>query len=447
MMASAILIIEMRTIGLETFLPCTTLLSVFLDMKYSNDNFFSSNWLKYTKDLCLKSLFIFLITSCNGAEIENGAVTNTLANNNQDEVVVGAERINEYLPLLEGKKVGVVGNQSSMIGETHLVDSLLSLNVNIVKVFSPEHGFRGDADAGEKVKSGNDLKTGLPLVSLYGNNKKPTIEQLKGIDIVIFDIQDVGVRFYTYISTLHYVMEACAEQKLPVIILDRPNPNGHYVDGPVLDSNFTSFVGMHQVPIVHGMTIAEYGWMVNSEGWLKAGVKCELTTINCLNYNHSTPYSLPIAPSPNLRSDVSIQLYPSLCLLEATTVTVGRGTDGPFERYGHPDFPDTLWSFIPKPGYGSKDPKHNGEKCYGYNLNNETYYRMYQLDLSFLMNSNVLLGGKLFDGRARFFNLLAGNDVLIEQINSGMTEDEIRLTWQEDLLEFKLIREKYLLYN
>lgn len=415
-------------------------------MKYSNDNFFSSNWLKYTKDLCLKSLFIFLIASCSN----QGANASPSIEETQEEakeIIVGAERVDAYLPMLIGKNVGIVGNQTSMINDVHLVDSLLSLGVNVKKVFSPEHGFRGDADAGEKVSSTVDKKTGLPLVSLYGKNKKPYKEQLTGLDVVVFDIQDVGVRFYTYISTLHYVLEACAESDIPVIILDRPNPNGHYVDGPILDPNFKSFVGMHQVPIVHGMTIGEYGKMINEEGWLTNNIKCDVTVIPCENYSHSTPYSLPIHPSPNLRSDISIQLYPSLCLLESTTVTVGRGTEGPFERYGHPDFPDTLWSFIPKPGPGSKNPKHNGEKCYGFNLNQIEYERMYKLDLSFLMNANKLLDGKLFEDKAKFFNLLAGNDLLLKQIQDGMSEDEIRITWQEGLDKFKAIRAKYLLYN
>lgn len=361
-------------------------------------------------------------------------------------VSVGAEQTAEYLPMLTGKKVGVVGNQSSLIGQTHLVDSLLSLDVDVTKVFSPEHGFRGDADAGEHVSSEKDQRTGLPIVSLYGKNKKPTQAQLSGLDIVVFDIQDVGVRFYTYISTLHYVMEACAEANIPVIVLDRPNPNGHYVDGPILDMKYKSFVGMHPVPIVYGMTIGEYGKMINGENWLENKLKCDLTVIGCKNYDHDTPYSLPVPPSPNLRSDVSIQLYPSLCILEATTVTVGRGTDGPFERYGHPDFPKMDFEFTPKSGAGSKNPKHKNVKCYGYDLG-EDDFRATEFDLTFLLNANKLLKGKTFIDRSSMFNLLSGNDELAQQLKNGKSETEIRASWEDELDTFKLTRKKYLIYD
>ncbi len=363
-------------------------------------------------------------------------------------IIVGAEQMDKYLPFINrGKKVGIVANQSSMIQNTHLVDALVASRVLIKTVFSPEHGFRGNADAGEHVKNDIDNKTGLPIVSLYGKNKKPSNEQLKGLDVMLFDIQDVGVRFYTYISTLHYVMEACAENNIPLIILDRPNPNGHYIDGPILDLDYKSFVGMHPVPIVHGMTIGEYGKMINGEYWLKDSLQCELTVVPCKNYTHDTPYSLPIPPSPNLRSDISIQLYPSLCLLEATTVTVGRGTDGPFERYGHPEFPKTDFSFTPKSGFGAKHPKHEGKLCYGYDLNKEQYRRMYQLDLGFVINSNQLLKGNLFVNRAKFFNLLAGNDLLLKQIQEGFSEKEIRASWEKGLQEYSITRKKYLIYD
>ena len=302
------------------------------------------------------------------------------------------------------------------------------------------------ADAGEHVSSEKDQKTGLPIVSLYGKNKKPTQAQLSGLDIVVFDIQDVGVRFYTYISTLHYVMEACAEADIPLIVLDRPNPNGHYVDGPVLDMKYKSFVGMHPVPIVYGMTIGEYGKMINGENWLENKLKCDLTIIGCKNYDHDTPYSLPVPPSPNLRSDVSIQLYPSLCILEATTVTVGRGTDGPFERYGHPDFPKTDFEFTPKSGAGSKNPKHKNVKCYGYDLG-EDDFRATEFDLTFLLNANKLLKGKTFIDRSRMFNLLSGNDELAQQLKNGKSETEIRASWEDELDAFKLTRKKYLIYD
>lgn len=368
-------------------------------------------------------------------------------NGSQNRILVGAENTTNVVALLKNKKVGIVGNQSSLVGNTHLVDTLLSSKINIVRVFSPEHGFRGDADAGEKVSNGKDVKTGLEIVSLYGDNKKPTSKQLEGIDLLVFDIQDVGVRFYTYISTLHYVMEACAENNIELIVLDRPNPNGHYVDGPILDMKFKSFVGMHPIPIVHGMTIAEYAQMINGESWLKDSVQCDLKIITCEGYNRNMPYSLPVPPSPNLRSDLAIQLYPSICLFEATTVSIGRGTDFPFEVYGHPDFPATDFSFTPKSGFGSKEPKQENKLCNGYHLTDEKYQRIYQLDLSFLVNANNLLKGKTFIDREKFFNLLAGNDILIEQLKNGMSEDEIRKSWEPGLSEFKEMRKKYLLYD
>lgn len=365
----------------------------------------------------------------------------------EKSIVVGAQKMDVILPLLEGKSVGVVGNQSSMVDEIHLVDTLLNSGVRVKSVFSPEHGFRGKADAGELISNQTDKKTGLPIISLYGKNKKPKDAQLAGLDVLIFDLQDVGVRFYTYISTLHYVMEACAENNIALIVLDRPNPNGHYIDGPILESKYKSFVGMHPIPIVHGMTIAEYAKMINGEKWLENDVQCDLTVVSCDNYNHQKTYSLPVPPSPNLRSDISIQLYPSLCLLEATTVTVGRGTDRPFEIYGHPKFPETGFSFTPKSGPGSKSPKHQNVLCNGYNLNDSTYARMHQLDLSFVLNANKQLNGKLFVDRASFFNLLAGNSTLLEQVKSGMTEDEIRATWKLGLDQFSNTRAKYLMYD
>lgn len=389
-----------------------------------------------------------MISSCSfGGATSEVKTSDSLLISNGNNIRVGAENIPHILNLIKDKKVGIVGNQSSLVGKVHLVDTLLNSKADIIRVFSPEHGFRGDADAGELVSNGKDAKTGLTIVSLYGKNKKPTAEQLKGIDILIFDIQDVGVRFYTYISTLHYVMEACGENDVPLIVLDRPNPNGHYVDGPVLDMKYKSFVGMHPIPIVHGMTIAEYAQMINGEKWLKDGLQCELTVIPCEGYNHNMPYSLPVPPSPNLRSDLSIQLYPSLCLLEATTVSIGRGTDFPFEVYGHPDFSETGFSFTPKSGFGSKEPKQENKKCNGYHLKDEKYQRMEKLDLSFLVNANQQLNGKLFIDREKFFNLLAGNDVLIEQLKNGISENEIRASWEAELNEFKEIRRKYLLYD
>lgn len=420
-------------------------------MKYSNAKFLRTFRLKYTKVLCLKSIFIFLISSCGYSnspqheEKEPAVLADQIER--EAQVSVGAEQTTDYLPLLEGKKVGVVGNQSSLIGNTHLVDSLLSSGVNVLRVFSPEHGFRGKADAGEHVSSEKDEKTGLPIVSLYGKNKKPTQDQLKGLDVVVFDIQDVGVRFYTYISTLHYVMEACAEANIPVIVLDRPNPNGHYIDGPVLDMKFKSFVGMHPVPIVYGLTIGEYGQMINGEGWLEGDLKCDYSVISCGNYDHNTPYSLPVAPSPNLRSDVSIQLYPSLCILEATTVSVGRGTDGPFERYGHPDFPEADFTFTPESGLGSKNPKYKGVACNGFNLNDSTHARLWRFDLSFLLNASELLKGKTFVDRTKMFNLLSGNDLLIQQLKDGKSEKEIRDSWKYGIAAYRTMARQYLIYE
>ncbi len=415
-------------------------------MKYSTDKRSIFTLLKYTKDLALKSIFLFLIVSCSVTEDSTIASSRAQANTKLSRIIVGAERTTEYFPLLEGKKVGIVGNQTSMIHQTHIVDSLLSAKINVTKVFSPEHGFRGTADAGAKVNSSIDPKTKLPIVSLYGSNKKPTQEQLKGIEVMIFDIQDVGVRFYTYISTLDYVMEACAEANIPVIVLDRPNPNGHYIDGPILQEKYQSFVGMHPVPVVYGMTIGEYAQMINGEKWLEKDMKCDLTIIQLKNYNHQSRYSLPIAPSPNLKTDQSINLYPSLCFFEGTSVSIGRGTETPFEIYGHPKFTNDLFSFTPKSMLGSSDPKLKGVKCYGYDLSTDTTY-LKELNLSYLINAKKLLGNELLFENPKFFNLLAGNNEFIEQLKSGKTEEVIRESWKVGLNEFKITREKYLLYE
>lgn len=370
-----------------------------------------------------------------------------LEHETEDPIIVGASRFSQYLALLTDKSVGIVGNHSSLVGTTHLVDTLLSQNVNIKRVFSPEHGFRGNADAGEFVANGTDEKTGLSIVSLYGKNKKPKKDQLQGVEVMLFDIQDVGVRFYTYISTLHYVMEACAESNIPLIILDRPNPNGHYVDGPVLKKEYTSFVGLHEVPIVHGMTIGEYGKMVNNEGWLANGISCELTVITCENYSHNMFYSLPVPPSPNLRSDLAIQLYPSICLLEGTSVSCGRGTDGPFERYGHPNFPKLPFQFVPEPSAGASSPKFSGLSCNGVNLADSNIIRMERFEIKYLVHANELIGGKLFDDKKKIFNLLAGNDDLWRQIEKGVSEEEIRESWEPALKTFKIMRKEYLIYK
>jgi uncharacterized protein YbbC (DUF1343 family) len=407
--------------------------------------------------LCLESFLLIFLLSCQNTENlkaqtplkSEGDAVNVQVN--LDTLILGAERMDSIVNLLSNRKVGVVANQTSTIGSQHLVDSLLSRSVDVRKVFSPEHGFRGKADAGASVESGFDVKTGLPIISLYGSNKKPTDEQLKGLDVVLFDIQDVGARFYTYISTLHYVMEACAEKGIKVMVLDRPNPNGHYVDGPIRKEGFESFVGMHPIPIVHGMTVGEIAQMINGEKWLNNGIQCELEIISMLNYSRDTQYELPIAPSPNLRSTASINLYPSLCLFEGTVVSVGRGTDRPFEVFGHPAFAnDTAfnYSFTPKPGAGAQHPKLEGEKCYGLDLGQQSVSEsITELNLSWLIQSYQQYDGTdFFTKRERWFDLLAGTDELRKQIKAGKTEAEIRASWQEDLTVFKRKRAGYLLY-
>ena len=359
-------------------------------------------------------------------------------------VVTGAEQTANYLPLLKGKQIGLVVNQTSTIGKTHLVDSLLRMNVQVNKIFSPEHGFRGKADAGEKVDDSIDAKSGLPIVSLYGSNKKPSSEQLKDIDLMIFDIQDVGVRFYTYISTLHYVMEACAENKIPLLIFDRPNPNGSYVDGPVIQPEHYSFVGMHPIPIVHGLSIGEFAHMINEEGWLRGSIKCELEVIKVLNWKHADAYKLPVWPSPNLNSDRAIALYPSICLFEGTTLSLGRGTLFPFQVIGHPDLAGMSFSFTPVSIDGmSKNPPHENKVCHGIDL--RTVSMEYKFDLNYLLDMY-----QRFENKSSFFNnyfeKLAGTSELRKQISSGMDEKNIRASWQEDLNIFKEKRKKYLLY-
>ncbi len=363
---------------------------------------------------------------------------------------MGPARLEQYLPILRYKRVGLVVNQTSTVGDAHLADVLLSQQINVQKVFAPEHGFRGKADAGEKVSNSRDIKTGLPIISLYGKNKKPTAEQLRGLEVVVFDIQDVGARFYTYISTMHYVMEACAENGISVVVLDRPNPNGHYVDGPILEPDYQSFVGMHRIPIVHGMTVGELANMINNEGWLKNGVRCHLSIIPCEGYDHTTFYDLPIKPSPNLPNSRSIHLYPSLCLFEGTVMSVGRGTDQQFQIIGNPQLRNMPFQFRPISKPGAKYPKHENKTCYGYDLSNMpiSYLRQNrQLNLDWLLQMYQAYPDKAnFFNKNNFFNKLAGNSRLQQQIKSGMTETQIRATWQADLDHFKQIRKQYLIY-
>jgi uncharacterized protein YbbC (DUF1343 family) len=364
------------------------------------------------------------------------------------EIIIGAARFSEYLSDLEGKKVGLIVNQTSAIGETHLVDSLISLGVDVRKIFAPEHGFRGTADAGEKVKDGKDVKTGLPIISLYGKSRKPTKSMIGDLDVLIFDIQDVGARFYTYISTMHYVMEAAAENGKKVIILDRPNPNGHYVDGPIRTKNLKSFVGMHPIPIVHGLTVAELAKMINGEKWLNGGLQADLKIVTCEHYDHNTFYELPIKPSPNLPNIRSIYLYPSLCLFEGTIVSVGRGTPTPFQVYGHPIFKNGTYEFTPEPTEGAKKPPYNNETCFGFNLADKSLEELrqtQQLELSYIIDyyNNFPIKAAFFND---FFKKLVGNTELKKQIESGKSEAEIRASWQPELDNYKEMRTKYLLY-
>lgn len=370
----------------------------------------------------------------------------------------GAEQTNLYVPLLKGKRVGMVLNPTSIIGKKHIVDSLRALRLNIVKVFGPEHGFRGQASDGAKVQNDVDAKTGIQVISLYGSHNKPTPEDLKGIDIMVFDIQDVGARFYTYISTLHYLMEACAENNMELMILDRPNPNGSYIDGPILEEKHKSFIGMHPVPITHGMTIGEYAQMINGEGWLKNKVKCKLNIIKLANYTHSMPYTLPVKPSPNLNTQQSVLLYPSLCLFEGTVISQGRGTYFPFQVLGNPKLAGKYkFSFTPVGIAGmSESPLHQNEKCYGLDLRKydaKSFVKTGRLNLQWLIEMYKAYPekDKFFDHtlnkRMNNFNRLAGTESLKQQIIAGKTEQEIRNSWEPGLSQYKLARKKYLLYQ
>lgn len=373
---------------------------------------------------------------------------------NAQELKLGAERMEEYLPLLDGKRVALVVNQTSTIGETHLVDTLLSRGVNVVKVMAPEHGFRGKAADGETIDNSKDSRTGLPIISIYGSTKKPTPEMLADVDVLIFDIQDVGVRFYTFISTMHYVMEAAAENNKQVIVLDRPNPNGMYVDGPVKDDNINSFVAMHPIPIVHGLTVGELAQMINGEGWLnpEAGnsknqapkSKCDLTVITMENWDHSQTYSLPLSPSPNLPTDNSITLYPSLALFEGSVVSVGRGTDHPFEVIGHPDYSLGSYKFTPQPNAGSKYPPLEGKECFGQSFVGTE--APYEFTLKYLLQYHKELKYDTTFFRD-YIDLLAGTKEFRKQVEADWTEEQIKATWQPKLNAYKAMRKRYLLYK
>jgi uncharacterized protein YbbC (DUF1343 family) len=412
--------------------------------------------MKFFQDFRIMKVFVSLLLwalvalACAAPKSPDKSEQTTIATEPQ-KIVVGAERMDILLPKLKGKRVAIVANQTSLVGNNHLVDTLLASGVKIIRVFAPEHGFRGDHSAGEKVKTTKDEKTGLAVQSLYGSTKKPSNEMISEVDVLVFDIQDVGARFYTYISTMHYVMEAAAENDKEVIILDRPNPNGFYVDGPVLDTTFRSFVGMHPIPIVHGLTIGELAKMINGERWLKGGLTCKLEVITCLNYTHESSYELPVRPSPNLPNQASIYLYPSLCLFEATAMSVGRGTDLPFQLIGYPSMPSGNVTFIPKdlPGIASK-PDYMDVECKGHNLQEfgSVYFSAAKkLYFDWLVDSYKEYTGKgSFITKPDFFDKLAGTDQLRKQLESGKKVDEIRQSWAPGLDNYMKIRKKYLLY-
>ena len=434
--------LPMKTITLERLFLLSLEKAIFLE-KYIG-NFNAMNLSLKIKNLVLIKLIIFGIVCLTSTKI-------SAQTNNQQENCYkpAADRPELYLKLLKNKNIAVVANQTSLLADkTHLVDFLVKNNIKIKEIFAPEHGFRGNADAGEHVKNGIDTKTGLPIVSLYGDNKKPKAEQLQGVDLILFDIQDVGVRFYTYISTLSYVMEAAAENNIEVIVLDRPNPHDGYTDGPVLKEKWTSFVGLHKVPVVYGLTIGEYGKMVNGEKWLKNGVQAKYTIIPMLNYHKKQRYPISEKPSPNLPNDQSINLYPSLCFFEGTQVSIGRGTDFPFQVFGSPWLKNHPFKFTPKPNFGAKDPFLNGKICNGEDLRNYPEIKE-KLDLSFVINAY-----KNFDKKSQefflknlWFDTLAGTDELRKQIISGKSEEEIKNSWKQDLQNFEKIRTKYRIYQ
>lgn len=380
------------------------------------------------------------------------------------KIIPAAERMQVYLPLLKGKNVGVFANHTSMVGHTHLIDTLLASGIRVVKVFGPEHGFKGTASAGEKVKSKKDDASGLTVISLYGNKKKPTAADLKGIDVLVFDLQDVGVRFYTYISSLQYFMEAAFEMGIPLMVLDRPNPNGHYMDGPVLEKEFSSFVGMQPVPVVYGMTIGEYAMMIAGERWLSASANKKhdyyrqatstpdtpfhFLIIKCENYNRNIEYTLPVAPSPNLPDQATIRMYPTTCFFEGTVLSEGRGTEKPFLYVGHPTLPKNMFSFTPKPNAGAPSSKCYYQTCYGWNFTPTAQRKKFdRIRIDYLINAYHAFPGKdSFFLKNQFFNKLAGNSTLMNQIRNGVTEKDIRKSWQPGIERFKTIRKKYLLY-
>jgi uncharacterized protein YbbC (DUF1343 family) len=460
---SAMAVMAIFIIGADILLLWSLAVMSLFAIKYSNFNGMISNLV--FKNTVLFSVLLMLSCASQKGEAIRDKEKETPAKITMSTIKTGADNFSTYLPILKDKKVGVITNQTGIVtydsiyhlpdeGQmTHieaydrkqllLVDFLLKNKVAVQKIYAPEHGFRGTADAGELIKDGKDTKTGLPIISLYGNNKKPKPEQLVGIDVMVFDLQDVGARFYTYISSLHYIMEACAENNIPLLVLDRPNPNGSIVDGPLLEKEYTSFVGMHPIPLLHGMTIGEYAQMINGQKWLKNGIQCQLTVIPCLNYNRERQYSLPVKPSPNLPNDQAINLYASLCLFEGTNVSVGRGTEKQFQIYGSPFLPKSDFSFTPAPNFGAKEPMHKDQLCYGEDLTQ--IKKVSRLELKWLIKAyqTTTDQSKFFND---FFTKLAGTKKLQQQIVTGTSEADIRASWQKDLEAFKAMRKPYLLY-
>lgn len=397
---------------------------------------------------------LFLIASCSinktipaknwNQKLNLSENQNSIRTNQSINFKTGADNYENYLPLLKDKKVGVVSNQTGVLSKnSHLVDFLVSNDIQVQKIFAPEHGFRGTADAGELIIDGKDTKTGLPIISLYGTNKKPKPEQLDGIEILVFDIQDVGARFYTYISSLHYIMEACAENNISLLVLDRPNPNGYIIDGPILEKEFSSFVGMHPVPVLYGMTIGEYAQMINGEKWLKESLQCNLKVIPCVDYDRNASYHITERPSPNLPNDQAINLYASLCFFEGTNISVGRGTNKQFQIYGSPYLPQSGFSFIPEPNFGAKEPMHKGITCFGEDLT--TIDPVTQIELKWLIRAYNTTADKTTFFNS-FFTKLAGTQTLQLQIEEGISERKIKKSWKPGLDQFKETRKKYLLY-
>lgn len=398
----------------------------------------------------IKSLFIILLAiSIGSCQSKASKKNNDTVAKEDTTLAMGAELTEEYYPLIKDKRVAILSNHTGTVGDMHLLDMLIKDSMNVVTIFSPEHGFRGDADAGEHVNSSIDEKTGIPISSLYdGKDQKPSKESMDKFDVLIFDIQDVGLRFYTYYITMVRLMDACAESGKQMIVLDRPNPNGHYVDGPILDMKYKSGVGWLPIPVVHGMTLAELALMTNGEKWLPENRQCDLTVVKMKNYTHQTLYELPLAPSPNLKTMQSIYLYPATCLFEGTVVSLGRGTDFPFEAYGHPDMKGYDFSFTPRSVPGAKNPPLLDKKCYGVDLRNVSHEEIFAkgFDLSYVIDAynNLKIGDKFF---SPFFEKLVGVSYIREMIKEGKSAEEIRAMWQDDVAKFKEQRKPYLLYE